>query len=62
MYIQSKPIGKVKTIDLDVAIRLERNRIFDIYFDTDEMPNDARLQEMYALRASGASCWHEPNF
>lgn len=62
MYIQARPISPVDTIPIEVAIRLERNRIFDIEFDTGVRPCDARLREMYAVQSQGESCWHEPGF
>lgn len=62
MYKQMQTIAKVTSIPIEVAIRLERNRIFDIEFDTGKRPSDATLQEMYETQASGSSCWHEPDF
>jgi len=58
----ANPVGSVRTIPIEVAIRLERNRIFDIEFETGEKPDDSDLQRMYNLQAMGHSCWHEPEF
>ena len=58
----ANPVGSVRTIPIEVAIRLERNRIFDIEFETGDKPDDSTLQRMYNLQAMGHSCWHEPEF
>lgn len=58
----ANPVVPVKSIPIEVAIRLERNRIFDIEFETGEKPDDSTLQRMYNLQAMGQSCWHDPNF
>ena len=58
----ANPVGSVRTIPIEVAIRLERNRIFDIEFETGEKPDDSDLQRMYNLQAMGYSCWHDPDF
>ena len=62
MYIKSKPVVPVDSIPIEVAIRLERNRLFDIEFDTGERPEDSTLQRMYAAQSMGVSCWHDPTF
>ena len=58
----ANPVVPVSSIPIEVAIRLERNRIFDIEFETDERPDDSTLNRMYNLQAMGQSCWHDPNF
>ena len=58
----ANPVVPVKSIPIEVAIRLERNRIFDIEFETGEMPDDSTLQRMYNLQAMGFSSWYEPPF
>lgn len=58
----ANPVGSVRTIPIEVAIRLERNRIFDIEFETGEKQDDSTLQRMYNLQAMGMSCWHDPEF
>ena len=58
----ANPVVPVPSIPIEVAIRLERNRIFDIEFETGERPDDSTLNRMYNLQAMGISCWHDPNF
>ncbi len=58
----ANPVVPVKSIPIEVAIRLERNRIFDIEFETGEKPDDSTLNRMYNLQAMGQSCWHDPEF
>ena len=58
----ANPVVPVKSIPIEVAIRLERNRIFDIEFETGEKPDDSTLQSMYHAQSLGISCWHDPDF
>lgn len=57
MYIKSEPIYPVETISIDVAIRLERTRLQDLEFETDETPNDSLLKYMEAERSRGVKEW-----
>ena len=57
MYKPFKPLVEAKTIPIEVAIRLERNRIFDIEFETGEPQSDGLLQYMQDERARGITDW-----
>ncbi len=57
MYPKSSPVHKVETIPIEVAIRLERNRIFDIEFDTGVAPSCSLLEYMESERARGITDW-----
>jgi len=57
MYKPFKPIVEAETIPIEVAIRLERNRLFDIEFETGEKQSDVMLQYMYDERARGITDW-----
>ena len=58
----ANPVGRVNTLPIEKAIRIELTRLSDIEFETGERPDDSTLQRMYNLKAMGMSCWHEPEF
>ena len=57
MYKPFKPLVEAKTIPIEVAIRLERNKLFDIEFETGEKQSDVLLQYMQDERARGITDW-----
>jgi hypothetical protein len=58
----ANPVGQVKTIPIEKAIRIERTRLSDIEFETGERQDESTLNRMYNLQAMGQSSWHEPEF
>lgn len=58
----ANPVGRVNSLPIEKAIRIELTRLSDIEFETGERPDDSDLQRMYNLQAMGHSCWHEPDF
>jgi hypothetical protein len=57
VLVECKPAYEVETIPIEVAIRLERNRIFDIEFDTGVTPSCSILEYMESERARGITEW-----
>lgn len=57
MYIKSAPVFPVETIPIATAIRLERTRLQDVEFETNQKPNDSILKYMEAERARGVKEW-----
>ena len=57
MYKPFKPLVEAQTIPIEVAIRLERNKLFDIEFETGEKQSDVLLQYMQDERARGITDW-----
>jgi hypothetical protein len=57
MYRKFKPLVKAECIPIEVAIRLERNRLSDIEFDTDVTPCYAHLDHMIEERSRGVKLW-----
>ena len=53
IYKSFKPIVPAKTIPIEVAIRLERNKLFDLEFETGETQSDAYLVYLKNERKRG---------
>ena len=57
MYREFKPLVEAECIPIEVAIRLERNRLSDIEFETDVTPSYAHLDHMIEERSRGVKLW-----
>ncbi len=53
MYKPFKPVYPVELEPIEVAIRRERNRVFDIEFETGVMPSTSLIEYMVMERSRG---------
>jgi len=56
-YIESKPVVTVELEDIDVSIRKERNKLWDVEFETGISPVSVILDYMLAEKARGVEKW-----
>ena len=53
IYKPFNPVVEAQTIPIEVAIRLERNKLFDLEFETGEKQSDAYLVYLQNERQRG---------
>jgi hypothetical protein len=55
--IDTKPVINIQLEPIEVAIRRERNRVFDVEFETGTMPSTWLIEYMVSERGRGITEW-----